>query len=100
LGNTSTAPRADQTTGVDALAGRSFPETAAGLRKGVTVAGEVKNYVRVTDEMLRHPDPGDWLMIRGNYQAWSHSTLSQITRENVKGWEREGAEAGLDLGDE
>ena len=33
-------------------------------RRGRTVEGEVKNYVPVTDAMLRHPDPGDWLMIR------------------------------------
>jgi alcohol dehydrogenase (cytochrome c) len=54
------------------------------VRKGVTVTGEVRNYVPVTDEMLRHPDPNDWLMIRGNYQAWSHSRLTQITRDNVQ----------------
>ena len=51
--------------------------------KGLTVAGEVKNYVPVTDEMLRNPDPGDWLMIRRNYQAWSHSPLTAITNRNV-----------------
>jgi alcohol dehydrogenase (cytochrome c) len=51
---------------------------------GVTVAGEVKNYVPVTDEMLRNPDPGDWLMARRNYQGWSYSPLAQITRDNVK----------------
>jgi alcohol dehydrogenase (cytochrome c) len=54
------------------------------VRKGLTVTGDVKNYVPVTDEMLRHPDPNDWLMIRGNYQAWSHSRLTQITRDNVQ----------------
>ena len=52
--------------------------------RGVTVAGEVKNYVPVTDEMLRNPDPGDWLMARRNYQGWSYSPLTQITRDNVK----------------
>ena len=51
---------------------------------GVTVAGTVKNYVPVTDEMLRNQDPGDWLMARRNYQGWSHSPLTQITRDNVK----------------
>src|SRR5580658_1236288 len=51
---------------------------------GVTVSGVVKNYVPVTDEMLLHPDPGDWLMIRRNYQAWSYSPLDQITADNVK----------------
>jgi alcohol dehydrogenase (cytochrome c) len=34
--------------------------------------------------MLLHADPSDWLMIRGNYQAWNHSALAQITRDNVK----------------
>jgi len=52
--------------------------------KGLTVTGEVKNYISVTDAMLRDPDPGDWLMIRRNYQAWSHSPLTQINTTNVK----------------
>jgi len=51
---------------------------------GLTVSGVVKNYVPVTDEMLRNPDPGDWLMIRRNYQAWSYSPLTQVTAANVK----------------
>jgi alcohol dehydrogenase (cytochrome c) len=50
---------------------------------GLTIEGEVKNYQPVTDAMLRHPDPSDWLMIRGNYQAWDYSALNQITRDNV-----------------
>jgi alcohol dehydrogenase (cytochrome c) len=52
-------------------------------RTGLMVAGEVKNYIPVTDAQLRNPDPGDWLMARRNYQGWSYSPLSQITRENV-----------------
>ena len=44
----------------------------------------MKNYVPVTDEMLRNQDPGDWLMARRNYQGWSHSPLTQITRDNAK----------------
>ena len=51
---------------------------------GVTVAGEVKNYVPVTREMLRNPPPGDWLIFRRNYQGHSYSPLNQISRENVK----------------
>jgi alcohol dehydrogenase (cytochrome c) len=51
---------------------------------GLTVEGEVKYYVPVTDAMLLHPDPADWLMIRGNYQAWDYSALNQITRDNVQ----------------
>jgi alcohol dehydrogenase (cytochrome c) len=60
------------------------PARPSGAPAGVTVAGDVKNYVPVTDEMLVHPDPRDWLIVRGNYQAWNHSALTQITRENVK----------------
>jgi PQQ-dependent dehydrogenase (methanol/ethanol family) len=51
---------------------------------GLTVSGTVKNYTDVTDEMLRNPDPSDWLMARRNYLGWSHTPLAQITRENVK----------------
>src|SRR5580704_6507853 len=59
------------------------PRTA-NVRLGLIVPGEVKNYVPVTDEMLLKPDPADWLIVRGNYQGWNHSALSQITRDNVK----------------
>jgi alcohol dehydrogenase (cytochrome c) len=66
------------------IPGGPVPAGAAGARRGLSVTGEVKNYVPVTDAMLRNPDPGDWLMIRRNYQAWSYSPLSQITTANVK----------------
>ena len=56
---------------------------AAAVPGGLTVAGEVESYTPVTDEMLRNPAPGDWLMVRRNYQAWSHSPLDAITRDNV-----------------
>jgi alcohol dehydrogenase (cytochrome c) len=56
---------------------------AAGLL-GVTVSGEIKNFVPVSDEMMRNQDPGDWLMARRNYQAWSNSPLTQITRDNAR----------------
>ena len=51
---------------------------------GITAEGEVKNFVPITDEMMRNPDPADWLMVRRNYQGWSHSPLTQITRETVR----------------
>ena len=38
---------------------------------GLTVAGTIKSYAPVTDEMLTHPPDGDWLMYRRNYQGWS-----------------------------
>jgi alcohol dehydrogenase (cytochrome c) len=52
--------------------------------RGLTVAGTVKNYEPVTDEMLAHPDSADWLMPRRNYQAWSNSPLTQINTANVR----------------
>jgi alcohol dehydrogenase (cytochrome c) len=68
----TTAATADQVSG---------PRASA--PKGITVRGQVKNYVAVTDKTLRNPNPADWLMARGNYQAWSHSSLTQITPENA-----------------
>src|SRR5262249_25251225 len=50
---------------------------------GLTVTGDVKGFTPVTDEMLRNQDPGDWLMARRNYQGWSYSPLTQVTRDNV-----------------
>jgi alcohol dehydrogenase (cytochrome c) len=52
--------------------------------RGLTVRGEVKSSSLVTEEMLRNPPPGDWLMARRNYQAWSYSPLAEINRRNVK----------------
>ncbi|MEO8677742.1 MAG: PQQ-binding-like beta-propeller repeat protein [Vicinamibacterales bacterium] len=75
------APRAAAAQAGGAPAGRG---TAPAPPRGLTVTGEVKNYVPVTDAMLRNPDPGDWLMARRNYQAWSYSPLTEINRSNVK----------------
>jgi len=30
----------------------------------------VPNFVTVTDQTMRAPKPEDWLIHRGNYQAW------------------------------
>jgi alcohol dehydrogenase (cytochrome c) len=75
-------PPAGGAPGQPAAGGRGGGANAGPL--GITVAGTVKNYVPVTDEMLRSQDPGDWLMARRNYQGWSHSPLTQITRDNAK----------------
>ena len=78
-GQTPTIPTQAQGGGpTPAPPGETLPEPG-----GLTVAGEVENYTPVTDELLRNPDPGDWLMIRRNYEAWSHSPLTEITRDNV-----------------
>ncbi|HWF08486.1 MAG TPA: PQQ-binding-like beta-propeller repeat protein [Bryobacteraceae bacterium] len=59
------------------------PAPAAETPRGITVAGEVRNFIPVTDAMLRNPDAGDWLMIRRDYKATSYSPLNQITAKNV-----------------
>ena len=33
--------------------------------------------------MLTNPSPDDWLMLRGNFQAWSYSELDEINAGNV-----------------
>ena len=65
------------------VGGRADPPPPA-ARRGLTVVGQVKNYVPLTDAMMRNPDPGDWLMIRHDYRANNYSTLNQITAQNVK----------------
>jgi alcohol dehydrogenase (cytochrome c) len=50
---------------------------------GITLPGEVLDYEPVTAEMLRNPDPSDWLMIRGNQSAHNYSSLDQINNDNV-----------------
>ena len=52
--------------------------------RGVSVEGEVKNYVPVTPAMLKNPPASDWLIFGRNYQRHSYSPLDQITRDNVK----------------
>src|SRR5215472_6441278 len=51
----------------------------------VAIAGSnaLKEFRPITDDMLQRPDPGDWLMRRGDYRAWGYSTLDQIRAGNV-----------------
>src|SRR5262245_44043609 len=65
-------------------AGRGGHGAAAASPRGITVTGDVKNFVPLTDAMLRNRDPADWLMIRRNYHASDYSPLNQINRDNVK----------------
>ena len=51
---------------------------------GVTVPGNVTKYSPITEAMMEHPSPNDWLMHYQNYAGWSHSPLKQITTQNVK----------------
>jgi len=56
---------------------------AAAPPSGVTVAGEIENYVPVTDAMLANPPASDWLVLRHDYFASNYSTLNQITAANA-----------------
>src|SRR5687768_8100638 len=66
-----------------AAQGGAAAPTAAPVPAGVTVAGEIQNYVPITDAMLQNPDPNDWLVIRHDQFASNYSTLNQITAANV-----------------
>ena len=46
--------------------------------RGHSVQGEVKNYVPVTDAMLKNPPAGDWLMARRNYQIGRASCRERV----------------------
>jgi alcohol dehydrogenase (cytochrome c) len=86
LTTTTAAPVGDGLGGRGA-GGPGGPTAGVGsstdARTGVTVAGTVPNFAPVTDQMLRDPRPGDWLMLRRDYAATSYSPLMQITADNV-----------------
>jgi alcohol dehydrogenase (cytochrome c) len=44
----------------------------------------VPDFVTVTDQIMRAPRPEDWLIHRGNYQAWGNSPLDQIDKVNAR----------------
>lgn len=46
--------------------------------------GRLSALSAVTDEMLAHPAPADWIMWRRSYDALGYSPLAQIDRSNVK----------------
>ena len=67
------------------IAQRQRPEPPA--PQGLTVAGNTEEFVEfvpLTQEMLRDPDPADWPMHRRNFYGHSYSPLDQINTENVK----------------
>jgi alcohol dehydrogenase (cytochrome c) len=82
-GTRAGAPRAAAGGGGDEGGPRSAGAQAP--PRGLYVAGRVKTFTPITDAMLTSPPPGDWLMARRTYQAWSHSPLTEITPANVKG---------------
>src|SRR5262245_17138030 len=48
-----------------------------------TVPAQLRNYIPITDEMLRKPRPENWISFRNGYRSWGFSPLDQITAANV-----------------
>jgi alcohol dehydrogenase (cytochrome c) len=69
--------------GAGAPKGKQQGKQAATAVRGITFAGEAKNFTPVTEAMLLKPDPADWLMIRHDYGANNFSPLNQITASNA-----------------
>ena len=80
---TGIAPTTTAAQAPAAAAGGAPRPPSAPPARGLYVTGEVPRFTPVTDEMLKTPPAGDWLMARRNYQAWSHSPLDEITTANV-----------------
>ena len=57
---------------------------AAPAPTGLTVAGEVRNFTPLTDDVLRNPSPNDWNVFRRDYYASNFSPLTQITADNAR----------------
>jgi alcohol dehydrogenase (cytochrome c) len=58
---------------------------AALLGTGIAQASNTAPpFIPVTDAMIQHPDPKDWLSWRRTLESWGYSPLTQITKANVK----------------
>ncbi len=66
------------------LLGTSFLAFAVAPAYAQQSTDPMKSIRPVTDEMLRQPDAGDWLMWRRTYDGWGYSPLDQINKANVK----------------
>ena len=57
---------------------------AAGLLLApLATLAQLPAYAPVTDARLARPEPGNWLMYRGNYAGWGYSPLDKINDGNV-----------------
>ena len=66
------------------LTGQAQAPTPAPPTPTTRTLRPVSNFVTVTDQIMRAPKPEDWLIHRGNYQAWGYSPLDRINKANVK----------------
>ncbi|MFN7977506.1 MAG: PQQ-binding-like beta-propeller repeat protein [Vicinamibacterales bacterium] len=85
IGSIATGVAPTTTSAATPTQGAAPRPAAAAPARGLYVTGEVPRVSPVTDEMLKNPPAGDWLMARRNYQAWSYSPLDEITTTNVQG---------------
>jgi alcohol dehydrogenase (cytochrome c) len=83
IGSAVGAAAAQLPAGATAAAAPAAAPTPPPAPVGLVVSGTVENFTPLTAEMMRNPDPADWAMFRGNYQAWSYSALDQVNRDNV-----------------
>ena len=68
------------------LVGGAFLALSLGTAAQQTsVPALLRDFVPVTDEMLREPDPEDWISFRNGYALWGYSSLDQIRAGNVGG---------------
>jgi alcohol dehydrogenase (cytochrome c) len=56
---------------------------AALLAPSAAVLAAPPSYTPVTDARLQKPEPGNWLMYRGNYSGWGYSALDKVNNKNV-----------------
>ena len=55
----------------------------AALLPGAARAQTARPYPPVTDARLQHPEPRNWLLFRGSYDAQGYSPLARITSANA-----------------
>ena len=91
LAQNGAAAGAEPLAASSALIGTLLPSAGPGPARqapepeptGVTVAGTVPGFEPLTDALLRTPPPGDWPMLRRDYDASSFSPLDEITPDNA-----------------
>src|ERR671919_941192 len=64
--------------------GHAHMQSAATPAPPTRTVRAVPNFATVTDQAIRSPKAENWLVHRGNYQAWGYSPLDQINKGNVK----------------
>jgi PQQ-dependent dehydrogenase (methanol/ethanol family) len=62
---------------------RLLPVACAAALTLAASAADEPPFVPVTDQMLQHPDPADWLMWRRTLDGWGYSPLDQVNKSNV-----------------